>query len=188
MATPQLAGAAHVETGTGVEGMEMLSGKFQSPVFKTGEATQSMLAERRNATRIPVIKSAKLVVGDGYSQGVYNCLVLDELTSGVLVDLGAVFSLPDEVILHTMGGATRRAKRCWAVGSKVGLEFIGDQLVSVETTQEMVAVAKLIRAQGLPAGIAALRAQHFFGQKELREAAEEAEAAYYKLEAMLRDQ
>ncbi len=181
-------GTAHVETSTGVEGVGMLSGKFQSPAFKAGETAQSMLVERRAATRIPVIKSAKLVVGEGYSQGVYNCLVLDESVGGVLVDLGAVFSLSDEVILHMLGGATRRAKRCWAVGSKVGLEFIGDQLISVETTQEMVGIAKLIRAQGLPVGIAAMRAQRFFGQEELRQAAEEAESAYYKLEAMLRDQ
>lgn len=165
----------------------MLSGKFQPPVFKAGETTQSMLAERRQAARLPVIKSAKLVVGEGYSQGVYNCLVLDESPGGVLVDLGAIFSLPDEVVLHMMGGATRRARRCWSVGPKVGLEFVGDQLVSVETTQEMVGIAKLIRVQGLPAGIAAIRAQGFFGQEALREAAEEAEAAYYKLEAMLRD-
>lgn len=61
----------------------MLSGKFQPPVFKAGETTQSMLAERRNVTRIPVIKSAKLVVGEGYSQGVYNCLVLDESPGGI---------------------------------------------------------------------------------------------------------
>lgn len=167
--------------------MDTFSGKFSPPAFKTGEATGSMLAERRNATRIPVIKSAKLVVGDGYSQGIYNCLVLDESIGGALVDLGAVFSLPDEVIFHMMGGATHRARRCWAAGSKVGLEFVGDQIVSAETAQEMVEIAKLIRAQGLPAGIAALRAQRFFGQDTLRQVAEEAENAYHKLEAILRE-
>jgi hypothetical protein len=168
--------------------MEMLSGKFQPQIFKTGDTMQSMLAERRSMARTPVIKSAKLVVGEGYSQGVYNCLILDESTGGVLVDLGAVFNVPDEVVLHMMGGATRRAKRRWAVGSKIGLEFIGGQLISVETTQEMAGIAKLIRVQGLPAGIAAMRAQRFFGQEELRQAAEDAEAAYYKLEAMLREE
>ena len=165
----------------------MLSGKSQLPVFKMSEVTRSIFAERRNASRIPVIKSGKLIVGEGYSQGVYNCLVLDESSCGVLVDLGAVFSLPEDVILQLMGGATYRARRCWAVGTKVGLEYVGEQLVSKEAVQQMIKIAKLIRAQGLPAGIAAMRAQRFFSQENLREAAEEAEAAYYKLEAMLRD-
>lgn len=166
----------------------MLSGKYYPPASKLGETTKSIFAERRNAARIPVIKSAKLVVGEGYSQGIYNCLVLDESSGGVLVDLGGVFSLPDEVVLHMLGGATRRAMRRWAAGSKVGLEFVGEQIVSLETMQEMMGIAKLIRLQGLPAGIAAMRAQRFFDQEELRQAAEEAEEAYYRLEAMLKDQ
>lgn len=175
-------------TGIGSEGMQMLFGKFQPQTFKAGETTKSMFAERRIAARVPVIKSAKLVVGDGYSQGIYNCLVLDESTGGVLVDLGAVFNLPEDVVLHMMGGATRRARRCWAVGSKVGLEFTGEQLVSVETSREMAGIAKLIQAQGLPAGVAAMRAQDFFGHQDLRQAAEEAETTYHRLEAMLKDQ
>lgn len=165
----------------------MLSRKFQLPAFKLGEMTQSILADRRNASRIPVIKSAKLVVGEGFSQGIYNCLVLDESLGGALIDLGAVFSLPEEVIVHSMGGATRRARRCWAVGTKMGLEYIGEQLVSDEAVQQMAEIAKLIGVQGLPAGIAAMRARQFFNHGDLREAAEDAEAAYYKLEAMLRN-
>lgn len=69
----------------------------------------------------------------------------------------------------------------------MGLEYIGEQLVSDEAVQQMGEIAKLIGAQGLPAGIAAMRARQFFNHGDLREAAEEAEAAYYKLEALLRD-
>ena len=165
----------------------MLSNKFQLPVFKTSEVSESIMTERRNLSRIPVIKSAKLMVGDGYSQGVYDCLVLDESLGGALIDLGAVFVLPEEVILHLMGGAMRRARRCWAVGAKVGLAYIGEPLISDEAIQEMAEIANLIRAQGLPTGIAAMRAQKFFNHNDLREAAEEAEAAYYKLETILKD-
>lgn len=164
----------------------MLSRKFQLPEVKLSDATHSILADRRHAYRIPVIKSAKLIVGEGYSQGVYNCLILDESASGALIDLGAVFSLSEEFILHLIGGATRRARRCWAVGTKVGVEYVGEQLVSEEATEQMAAIAKLIGAQGLPAGIAALRSHRFFNHGELREAAEDAEAAYYRLEAILR--
>lgn len=169
-----------------LKGNGMLSSKFQLLEFKLNDAVHSILSERRHAHRIPVIKSAKLVVGEGYSQGVYNCLILDESASGALIDLGAVFSLPDEFILYLIGGATRRARRCWAVGTKVGIEYVGEQLVSEEATERMAEIAKLIGAQGLPAGIAALRSQRFFNYGDLREAAEDAEAAYYRLEAILK--
>lgn len=165
----------------------MLSKKLGQPAYKLGDMTQSILAERRNVSRIPVIKSAKLIVGDGVSQGIYNCLVLDESAGGALIDLGAVFTLPEEVIIHTMSGTKRRAKRRWAVGTKMGLEYIGQQLVSEEALQQMAEIAKLMSAQDLPTGIAAMRARQFFNRADLREAAEDAEAAYYKLEAMLKD-
>ena len=177
----------HAQPAGVLKGNEMLSKELQLPALELNKVTQSILAERRNASRIPVIKSAKLLVGEGFSQGVYNCLVLDESLGGVLVDLGAVFTIPEEMIVHLTGGAMRRARRCWAVGTKVGLEYIGEQLVSDEAVQQMGEIAKLIGTQGLPAGIAAMRARQFFNHGDLREAAEEAEAAYYKLEALLRD-
>src|ERR1700731_5261168 len=88
------------------------------------DATPTALAERRNALRMPVIKSAKISVGLGGAQGVYNCLVLDESQSGVLVDLGTMVNLPDEVTLHMNSGATYLARRCWSAGTKSGLSFI----------------------------------------------------------------
>ncbi|MGE4483067.1 PilZ domain-containing protein [Acidocella sp.] len=170
------------------KGSEMLSGKSYPHSLKAGDAPQSSFADRRNTARTPVIKSAKLIVGEGYSRGIYNCLVLDESAGGVLIDLGTLFNLPDEVVFHMVGGAMRRAKRRWTAGSKVGLEFVGEHLVSAETTHDMAEIARLIRAQGLLAGVSALRARHFFKQNQLQEMAEAAEAAYIRLEAMLKGQ
>ncbi len=146
---------------------------------------QGALAERRQASRVPVIKSAKLVVHEGGGQGVYNCLVLDESPTGVLVDLGAMFELPEEMVLHVGGGTTYRARRRWAVGTKAGLEFIGAQIVTEKAAAKMRALGAMLAARGLPATMAALRAERFFDNEELRHAAEEAEAAQHRLEAIL---
>lgn len=141
--------------------------------------------ERRSATRIPVIKSAKIITGGEVGQSIYNCLVLDESPSGVLVDLGAIFSVPDEVQLHMTGGASYKARRCWAVGTKVGLAFTGQQAISPETMEKLAQLGRIMQTQGLPAAMAALRAQHYFESEDVRRAAETAEAAYQRLEIAL---
>lgn len=143
------------------------------------------LAERRNTMRVPVIKSAKIITGGEINQSIYNCLVLDESPSGVLVDLGAMFSLPEEVSLHMTGGACYKARRCWAVGTKVGLAFMGPQTLSPDTVEKLAQLGRMMQAQGLPAAMAALRAQRFFESDEVRRAAEAAEAAYHRLETVL---
>jgi hypothetical protein len=143
------------------------------------------LSERRNAMRVPVIKSAKIITGGEVNQGVFNCLVLDESPSGVLVDLGAIFSLPEEMALHMTGGAIYKARCCWAVGTKAGLAFVGPQMLSVDTVEKLAQLGRMMQTQGLPATMAALRAQRFFESDEIRRAAESAEAAYHRLEAVL---
>ncbi|WP_297372397.1 hypothetical protein [Acidocella sp.] len=146
---------------------------------------QSYLIERRVSQRMPVIKSAKIAVGPALSQGCFNCLVLDESKTGALVDLGALVVLPDEVTLHMTGGTTYRARTRWTVGSKAGLEFIGQQVVAQETLDAMQRLGRMLYTQGLPATMAALRAEGFFGNAELRKTAEAAEAAFYQLETAL---
>lgn len=142
-------------------------------------------SERRNAPRVPVIKSAKIITGGEVSQGIYNCLVLDKSPSGVLIDLGAMFNLPEEVTLHMAGGATYKARRCWVVGTKAGLAFVGPQMLSADTVEKLAQLGRMMQLQGLPATLAALRAQHFFESDEVRRAAEAAEAAYHRLEVVL---
>jgi hypothetical protein len=148
----------------------------------------AILAERRNAARIPVIKSAKIACGEGASKGVFNCLVLDESDKGVLVDLGTLVNLPDEVTLQFGGGATYVARRRWSAGTKAGLEFVGAQVITGETALRMMKLADILLTQGTIAAVSTLRASRFFDHAELRRAAEEAEAAYLRLEAILTGQ
>lgn len=166
-----------------VRGGNMLQNQVRD--HAEGAPNHATLAERRNTSRVPVIKSAKIITGGEINQGVLNCLVLDQSATGVLVDLGAVFALPEEMTLHMTGGATYKARRCWAVGTKAGLAFQGPQLLSTETAELMAQLGRLLQMQGLPSVMAALRAKRFFENEEVRSAAEAAEAAYLRLEAVL---
>jgi len=150
------------------------------------EAARKALAERRNAARVPVIKSAQITLGAGIGQSVYNCLVLDESTTGVLLDIGTMVDLPDELTLQLNGGATYLARRRWASGAKAGLEFLGGQVVSAETAQRMLKIADVLQAHGVTAAVATLRTARFFDHAELRRVAEEAEAAVFRFETMLK--
>ncbi|MDR3504806.1 MAG: hypothetical protein P4L52_01035 [Acidocella sp.] len=165
----------------------MLEHEYGGRVMEAGTAPQAGTGwvDRRSASRIPVIKSAKLLLGDSYNQSVINCLVLDEAANGVLVDLGTMFVLPEEMVLQMASGPSYRVRRCWSAGSKFGLEFIGGPLVSKEAGAQMAALGRALWTQAIPFVIADLRSQRFFGHEDLRQAAEEAEAAYRNLEKML---
>jgi hypothetical protein len=155
------------------------------PGEKSFDLVDASLAERRIAPRLPVIKSAKLLIGVGYEQAIYNCLVLDESSKGVLVDLGMVVSLPEDVTVQMQGGGAYQARRCWSVGTKAGLEFVSGQVVTSEVALRMVRIAEVLQRQGTVAAVATLRAARFFDNAELRRVAEEAEMALYRFEAML---
>lgn len=139
--------------------------------------------DRRSALRSPVIRGVKLALGAG--QSVLDCLVLDESATGIMVDLGALVPLPEEVTVHLQGGASYRARRRWMAGTKAGLEFLGAKVAVNETAQRMHKLADLLHTQGPLAVVGTLRAARYFDQAELRRAADEAEAAYLRLEALL---
>ena len=151
----------------------------------TEKSTRAAQVERRAVSRVPVIKSAKILCGEGASQSIYNCLILDESATGVLADLGTLVPLADEATLQMNGGPTYLVRRRWAVGTKAGLEFIGGQIISEETATRMKKIADLLQSQGVPAAVCTLRGARFFEYEELRRAAEDTEAAFRRLEALL---
>jgi len=155
------------------------------PGLNEREAAEAALAERRFSSRLPVIKSAKIIVGSGASQSIFNCLILDESPTGVLIDLGTLIILPAEVTLQMNGGGTYLTRRCWGMGTRAGLEFVGGQIISADTANRMQKVAELLESQGVGAAVGTLRSSRFFDHAELRRAAEDAEAAYARLEAIL---
>jgi hypothetical protein len=152
------------------------------PALESSEV-QPDPADRRRARRNPVIKAAKLIFNAAGS--VHNCLVLDESSSGVLVDLGVMIAVPDDVTIQFGNGASFLARRRWTSGTKSGLNFAGAQIVTDEVALRMKRIADILRAQGLEAAIATLRAARFFDNIELRRSAEEVEAANARFEAAL---
>jgi hypothetical protein len=160
-----------------------LSQNLSDPAITGVEPPQASLGERRINARAPVIKSAKVAIGIG--QGMYNCLVLDESSKGVLVDFGALVTLPDEVTLQISNGAMYQARRRWSVGTKAGLEYIGEQVVTDDTAAWIMKLTDILQTRGVVAAVSTLRASRFFNHEELRRTAEEAEAAFSRLEAVL---
>jgi hypothetical protein len=154
----------------------------------TGTSEATALAERRGGSRKPVIRSAKIFTSTNGDGGVLNCLILDQSNAGVLVDMGTLAELPEEVMLQMSGGASYLARRCWAVGTKAGLEFIGGQILTEETSQRMARIADVLQRQGVAAAVATLRTARFLDHEELRRIAEAAEAAVQRLEAVLTGQ
>ncbi|MDD2795555.1 hypothetical protein [Acidocella sp.] len=160
----------------------------QETTAKSGPSEAAALAERRGNSRRPVIRSAKIFVSANAGGGVFNCLILDQSSAGVLVDMGTLAELPDEVTLQMSGGASYLARRCWAAGTKAGLEFIGGQIVTEETSQRMARIAEVLQRQGVATAVATLRTARFLDHEKLRHIAEAAEAAVQRLEAALTGQ
>ena len=160
----------------------------QEMTAESGTSEAAALAERRGGSRRPVIRSAKIFTSANGGSGVFNCLILDQSNAGVLVDMGTLAELPEEVMLQMSGGASYLARRCWAAGTKAGLEFIGGQILTEETSQRMARIADVLQRQGVAAAVATLRTARFLDHEELRRIAEAAEAAVQRLEAVLTGQ
>jgi hypothetical protein len=88
-------------------------------------------------------------------------------------------------MLQLSGGATYLARRRWGLGTRVGLEFLGGQIITGETALRMMKISDVLQTQGVVAAVGTLRGARFFDHVELRKAAEDSEAAYYRLEAIL---
>ena len=123
------------------------------------EASHQVIAERRRAPRGQVIKSARLVFGDNV---VFNCLVLDESTGGVMVDLGAMVKVPEQLTIQFAGGNSFLAERRWMAGTKAGLKFLGGEVITPQTAERMRLLAGILQSQGITAAIQTLRAGPLF--------------------------
>ena len=80
-------------------------------------------AERRRHMRLPTRQSAELFLGS--AQANHVCMVLDRSSSGVQVDLGETMDLPNTMIIQFSSQASQLVRRCWAAGTRAGMEFIG---------------------------------------------------------------
>jgi hypothetical protein len=79
--------------------------------------------ERRSGKRGRTFKSAKLVFG-GFSPTVIDCLVIEMSDVGARVETSAMTQTIEILTLRLSDGTEHRARRAWAMGNEMGLEFL----------------------------------------------------------------
>ena len=142
----------------------------EEPEAEAAEACDDNRREGRKA----FLKRAQ-VVFDGIGM---DCIVENMSHCGARVRFGNPTALPDVLALRFHNGTTHPARRRWSHGEVAGLQFSGEGPVAeadrrhlVQALQEAVAAADPTEALRL------LRHVWFFGDEELRRAAEAVESA-----------
>lgn len=82
-------------------------------------ATES---DRRAEIRPRAIKSGKLLYGF-FTPTVIDCLVLEMSAGGARVETAVMINPPEKLTLRLGDGTRLRARKCWARGHEIGLEF-----------------------------------------------------------------
>jgi hypothetical protein len=137
---------------------------------------------KRLAARETVLKSGQIVFRDI----VIDCVILDISAECARVRTAVMVPIPEQVTLRVRGGAVLPAVHRWARGTEIGLAFSGSVSLNEERTQEALVIRKVLQEKGLDEALRRLRVVNFFDDPELEEAAEAAEAARAKLEAVLK--
>ena len=148
-----------------------------------GGAAGTGMVDRRGRRDL-MLRSGQIIFGDS----VVNCVVQDMSPYGARVDFGAPVVVPEEVHLRMNDGTTYRALQRWSRGTQLGLRFAGPAEASGDQGHARRAFQALQALQAAaPAGCTEiLRAERFFGDEELRQAVEAAEAAHARLAEVLR--
>ena len=79
--------------------------------------------ERRVRPRIQILKSGKLIYGN-FQKTAINCTVVDASEGGVRIETGVMVQVPANIQLQMPGKPPRWARRRWAIGNQIGLEFV----------------------------------------------------------------
>jgi PilZ domain len=139
---------------------------------------------QRDVQRDRMVKRAKVTFGNA----MFDCLVLDISVGGARISFATPVPIPETVALRLHDGSIYPARRRWARGTEMGLEFTGAAVASGDEGQvrhARAAMEAVVVAD--PSGwMKTLRAERFFGDETLHQAAEAAEAAHQRLAAALR--
>lgn len=181
---PDTRSPAQLQTKTGDEaGAEIFFESHEPalvPMVRTGPSGG---VEQRRAKRQRVLKMAELV-SDPPGMHI-PCQVIDESRLGVMLQTSVVTPVPERMQIRFVGGLTFAALRRWAIGNKIGLEFVGLFLEDEVTMGQLRAVRTVLLEVGVHAAVQMLRERDFFQSSELRAAAEEAEIAIARFESAL---
>lgn len=138
----------------------------------------------RGAQRDRVLKGGQITFGNS----VLDCIVLDVSISGARVSCSTLALVPEVVTLRLRDGSTYPARRAWARGEELGLEFTGRVGASGDEGRIRRAWAALeaVQVADPVSWLQILQAERFFGDETLHQAAKAAEAGHMRLEAALR--
>jgi len=95
--------------------------------------------DSRFAARQTVLKRGQLIFGS--SGSTIDCIIRDETRFGVLVETAVMTTMPEQIKLRYIGGITLDAICRWAVGTKIGIEFVGleiDSDINLESTNQII--------------------------------------------------
>lgn len=136
---------------------------------------------RRAVPRRRVLKSAKLVVNGG----VFDCAVLNISARGARVALPGPTPMPERVALHLSGGTIYQARRCWARGQDIGVEFEDAPTLGTIAADRAWPLYEALRDLAPDAVLVKLQAERWFDDPELAQLAQRFSEAYAALAAAL---
>jgi hypothetical protein len=101
------------------------SGTLELNSIEDFSLTEDRWAEMRRTTRVQTSLPGRLGYG-GSEPGVASCQILDLSDTGVRVEVYVPLDPMPEAFSIEFGDVYCRARRCWARGNEIGLEFIFD--------------------------------------------------------------
>ena len=130
--------------------------------------------DKRREARKAFLKRAQVVVeGAGF-----DCVVENMSAAGARVRFANPVALPEVFALRFNDGASYSARRRWCRGEVVGLEFSGESPAAESERRHLVRVVQEAVPAADPAdAVRMLRRVWFFGDENLRRAAEALEVA-----------
>jgi hypothetical protein len=79
--------------------------------------------DRRQRRRGKTFKVGKLIFG-GANPTVVDCFVIELSATGARVETQVMIQVPDIMTLRLVDMSEYRVRRAWAIGNRIGLEFL----------------------------------------------------------------
>jgi len=87
------------------------------------ENPKVQVIDRRQKSRGRTFKVGKLIFGAPHPV-VIDCLVIEMSARGARVETSVMMQVPDSLTLRLVDSTEYKARRAWAIGNKIGLEFL----------------------------------------------------------------
>jgi hypothetical protein len=139
--------------------------------------------DRRRSFRSTVLKCAQLRAGDV----IFDCVILDSSDTGARIHTDIPMPFNGRMELTLEDGTVIPVRRSWVQDMEIGLEFAEDRSMSLEELLRARTAYESLCAGRPHHAVRLLRADQFYGDPELRCAAEAAEAAEVRLKNALLD-